>query len=81
LEKLKKKTALETLLFCVENVIHILLDAMYCDNFGRFYGRKLKKITNKAIKAERYHSSLFLKLQNIVTQQDLNKVHPIVQDK
>jgi len=53
--KIEKKTALETLPFCVENVIHILLDAMYCGNFGRFYGRKFKKITNKAIKAERYH--------------------------
>ena len=52
LQKLKK-TAVETLLFCVENVIHILLDAMNCDNFGRFYGRKFKKITNKAIEAEK----------------------------
>ena len=26
----------------------MLLDSMYCENFGRFHPRKFKKVTNKA---------------------------------
>jgi len=35
--------------------ICILLNAMCCENFGNFYQRKFKKITNKAIKTAKKH--------------------------
>ena len=45
----KKKLTIQNLPFFVFN-IRILQDAMCCDDFGRFHLRKLKKITNKAMK-------------------------------
>jgi len=45
----KKKTACTNPTFFVFE-IRIPQDAMCCENFGGFHGRKFKKITNKVIK-------------------------------
>jgi len=44
-----KKLPVQTLLFFVSK-IRIPQNAMCCKNFGRFYRRKFKKITSKALK-------------------------------
>jgi len=45
-----EKTACTNLTFLSLFKIHTPQVAMCCENFGRFHRRKLKKITNKAIK-------------------------------
>ena len=48
LAKIEKPAFTNATLFVFE--IRIPLDAMCCENFGRFHQRKFKTITNKAIK-------------------------------